>query len=159
MSKDHDAIDERALHERRKRVIGRLFMRAARAFEERAVERIRDLGYEDYRTGDNLVLIHLDTRGNRISELAQRAGVTKQAISKAVRDLEKRGLVTKEQDPDDGRAQIVKLTAEGFDMMVDAFDVVFALDDEFAGHLPENELERMREGMLALLEKLDPDGF
>ena len=40
MSKDHDAIDESALHERRKRVIGRLFMRAARAFEERAVERI-----------------------------------------------------------------------------------------------------------------------
>lgn len=59
MSKQSEEED-RDLHERRKRVIGRLFLRASRAFEARAVERIHALGYEDYRPSDNLVLIHLD---------------------------------------------------------------------------------------------------
>ena len=158
MSKQSEEED-RDLHERRKRVIGRLFLRASRTFEARAVERIHALGYEDYRPSDNLVLIHLDTRGNRVSELADRACVTKQAISKIVHDLENRNLVAIEPDPDDGRAQIVKLTDRGLEMMMDAFEEVFALDDEFASILPDGDLEKIRQGLLTLLEKLDPGGF
>ena len=152
-------LEEAALHARRRAVVGRLFMRAARVFQEIAVERIRALGYPDYSIGDNAVLVHLETGGNRITELAMRAGVTKQAISQLVRDLEKRGLVVRAPDPADGRAQLVCFTPTGRAMMEDAFEVVFALDDEFASLLPDGELDVVRAHLVTLLEKLDPQGF
>lgn len=147
------------LHARRKRVIGRLFFRAARVFQEIATERIRELGYDEYRVGDNAVLVHLELNGNRISEIAERAGVSKQAISQLVRDLESRGIVQRQPDPTDGRAQIVKFTQVGEQMMTEAFDVVFDLDEEFSEMLPTGALDEMRAHLVALLDELDPTGF
>lgn len=152
-------IKDEALRERRRRVMGRLFLRLARSFESRAVTRIHELGYTNYRSGDNTVLVHLEMSGNRASELAQRAGVSKQAMSKQIADLEKRGIVTRTKDPRDARAQIVVLTPDGEQMMRDAFEVVFELDEEFGALIGPERMEDWRERMVALLDELDPDGF
>jgi hypothetical protein len=48
-----------------------------------------------------------------IGSLAERLGVSQQAASKAVADLERRGCVRREADPADGRARRVALTARG----------------------------------------------
>ena len=92
--------DEPSLFDRRKRVFGRLFVRTARTIQERAIERIRSHGFDDYRLGDNAVLIHLEMKGNRISELAQRSGLSKQALSQLVADLERRGVVNRRSRDD-----------------------------------------------------------
>ena len=151
--------DQLSIQARRKRVIGRLWVRAAKAFQEIAVQRIRDRGHDDYRVGDNVVLIHLEDQGNRMSELAARSGVTKQAISQVVRDLERRELVERAPDPSDGRAQIVRLTARGKALMDDGIDVVFALDEELSAIVEPGEIDAMRDALIRLLDHLDPDGF
>jgi DNA-binding MarR family transcriptional regulator len=55
----------------------------------------------------------LDATGARSTALAQRAGVTKQAMSQLVRELEKRGYVEQVADPTDTRAKLVRLTTRG----------------------------------------------
>ena len=55
----------------------------------------------------------LDATGDRTTSLAQRAGITKQAISQLIRELEKRGYVEQIPDSTDTRAKIVRLTKRG----------------------------------------------
>ena len=139
----------------RAQVVGRLASRFARAFQERAVARIHERGYEDYRLGDNPALMHLDMAGSRISDIAAGAGVTKQAISQTVYGLQERGVVTKVQDPDDGRAQRVALTSYGRQMMTDSLEVVFELDREMANALPRGRLALLKRDLQTLLSLME----
>ena len=55
----------------------------------------------------------LDATGARPTKLAQLAGVSKQAMSQLLRELEKRGYVEHVPDKTDTRAKLVRLTRRG----------------------------------------------
>jgi DNA-binding MarR family transcriptional regulator len=50
---------------------------------------------------------------SRATRLAERLGVSAPVLSRHIAELEEQGYVIRRQDPDDGRAQLVALTAEG----------------------------------------------
>ncbi len=150
--------ENETMRERRRRVLGRLFTRAAQAFQRRATEQIQAAGFDDYRLGDNALLIHLESDGTRISDLAERAGMTKQGMSQLVVDLQKRGYVTKKPDPTDGRAQLVVFTDRGEALLEAGVATVEALDAE-VGELLGERAEVIREGLAELLESWDSSGF
>ncbi|KWT85739.1 Transcriptional regulator, MarR family [Variovorax sp. WDL1] len=56
---------------------------------------------------------HLAREGSRLTELAERAGMTKQAMGKLVDQCEAWGLVTRGPDAHDARARRVAFTADG----------------------------------------------
>lgn len=56
---------------------------------------------------------HLSLRGDRITTLAKRAGMSKQAMADLVDQCEAWGLVTREADSRDGRAKLVRFTSAG----------------------------------------------
>jgi len=56
---------------------------------------------------------HLERGGSRLTELAARAGMTKQAMGTLVDQCEAWGLVTRGPDPLDARARRVLFTADG----------------------------------------------
>ena len=56
---------------------------------------------------------HLATEGSRLTELAQRAGMTKQAMGTLVNQCEAWGMVTREPDPQDARARQLRFTDSG----------------------------------------------
>ncbi len=56
---------------------------------------------------------HLDERGARLTDLAQCAGMTKQAMGTLVNQCEAWGMVTRSPDPLDARARRVQFTATG----------------------------------------------
>ncbi len=56
---------------------------------------------------------HLAQQGSRLTELAQAAGMTKQAMGNLVNQCEAWGLVTREDDPLDARAKRVVFTDTG----------------------------------------------
>jgi DNA-binding MarR family transcriptional regulator len=56
---------------------------------------------------------HLGPEGARLTELAQRAGITKQAMGALVTQCEAWGMVTRQDDPADARARKVVFTATG----------------------------------------------
>src|SRR4029079_5484993 len=49
----------------------------------------------------------------QLKELAEKLGTSTPAMSRAVDDLVKKGLVTRVEDPDDRRARRIELTAKG----------------------------------------------
>ena len=56
---------------------------------------------------------HLPIDGARLTELAQSAGMTKQAMGTLVTQCEAWGMVQRQDDPDDARARRVVFTATG----------------------------------------------
>ncbi len=56
---------------------------------------------------------HLPPEGARLTELAQRAGMTKQAMAALVTQCEAWGMVQREDDPRDARARRIVFTASG----------------------------------------------
>jgi DNA-binding MarR family transcriptional regulator len=74
---------------------------------------------------------HLELQGTRLTELAQRADMSKQAMGDLVDQCEAWGLVTREPDPRDARARIVKFTATGLAWLQAFKDAVAQAEHEF----------------------------
>lgn len=104
--------------------LGRLLGAAMRRFDERVLEAMSrnlelplSLANLARRTQVSAAHVHitrhLDLKGSRVTELAERAGLTKQAMSSLVAQCEAWGLVQREPDTRDARAQIVRFTDSG----------------------------------------------
>jgi DNA-binding MarR family transcriptional regulator len=89
-------------------------------------------GFGEILPGHYLVLRNLGEDGARPRELAARAVVTRQAITKVVADLERLGLVRRDPDPADGRGVIVRYTDRGLAGLRVARNRILALEDDFA---------------------------
>ena len=64
------------------------------------------------------ILGFLKRRGpNRVMALAKLVGITEATASRAISTLERKGLVEKRADPDDGRATRISLTATGIRLL------------------------------------------
>lgn len=74
---------------------------------------------------------HLPLRGARLTELAERAGMSKQAMGDLVDQCEAWGLVTREADPHDARARQVCFTATGLAWVQAFHDAVAQAEAEF----------------------------
>lgn len=72
--------------------------------------RLTEQGFGDLRFNDGVVIQHVLAAPLSITALAERMGVTQQAASKAVADLERRGLLQRAPDPDDARTKLLHLT-------------------------------------------------
>ncbi len=68
---------------------------------------------------------HLDPAGTRLTTLAQRAGMSKQAMTTLVSECEAWGIVTRESDALDARAKQVRFTALGLQWLA-AFEQAVA---------------------------------
>jgi DNA-binding MarR family transcriptional regulator len=98
---------------------------------------------------------HLDLDGTRITELARRAEITKQAVGQLVSDMERAGYVERFADPDDQRAKIVKLTQRGRDAILDGLTVFSELAAELGGAVGEGEIDRLVDGLETLMRALE----
>jgi DNA-binding MarR family transcriptional regulator len=78
----------------------------------------------------------------RMSELAARLVTDKPYTTLVVDDLEQRGLVVREQDPDDRRCKIVRITPEGREVARIATDIITAPPTELVA-LPEEDIEAL----------------
>jgi DNA-binding MarR family transcriptional regulator len=74
---------------------------------------------------------HLELGGTRLVDLAQRAGMSKQAMGDLVDQCEAWGLVTREPDPRDARARLVCFTSAGLAWLKAFKDAVAQAEREF----------------------------
>jgi DNA-binding MarR family transcriptional regulator len=80
---------------------------------DRVLVRLAERGHGVVRPAHSAVFEHLDDTGTTVTVLAERANVTKQAMAELVAHLEAHGYVTREADPADRRAKLVRPTARG----------------------------------------------
>ena len=92
--------------------IGQLLRDAFGRFEEELIAGTPPFRGWELRPVHNHVLRHLDREGTRASEIAERSGLTRQAITQIVDELEEVGVVLREPDPEDGRAKRIVYSPE-----------------------------------------------
>jgi DNA-binding MarR family transcriptional regulator len=133
--------------------IGILFQQLARDFERRARATLRERGHTGLQPSHQVIFASIGVEGARLTELAARAGMTKQAMGQLVDDLERLGYVERIPDPADGRAKIVRLTEAGRAFLEDAAEVVAGIWRHYAGLLGERELARLQSALDCLLDR------
>jgi DNA-binding MarR family transcriptional regulator len=127
--------------------IGRLLNNAVRRFEGRILELMDNAGYEAARISHVNLTRNLDRGGTRLTELAIRSGMTKQAMGELVDQCESIGLVERESDPVDKRAKIVKFTRRGVEWL-DAFrQAVDQAENEMRAELGGKPHDALRSGL------------
>jgi DNA-binding MarR family transcriptional regulator len=124
------------------------------ALADEVQRRIAADGLADLRMADGVLFQHLVAGPRTIGSLAERLGVTQQAASKAVADLERRGYVRREADPADGRARRVALTARGEAAIAAGRRHRAALEAELADRLGPRRVESARRTLVEILEAL-----
>jgi DNA-binding MarR family transcriptional regulator len=95
----------------------------------------------------------------RLTELASSIGVGKPSVSRQIAFLESIGLVLKEADPLDGRAQTIRLTAEGEEKMHQVQDARRQVFRERLGEWPVEDLDALATYMAKLNATYERDGF
>ena len=136
----------------RQQNIGRLFQRAARAYSELAMEKAAIAGHDGLTVYHTALISNLDVEGTRITTLAERAGMTKQAMGQLVNELETRGYVRREPDPDDKRAALIKFTDLGWQFLQDAFEIKKEIEAEYAVILGDEGMQSLRQLLEQLLD-------
>jgi len=122
------------------------------ALADEVQRRIAADGLDDLRFADGVVFQHLVAGPRTIGSLAERLGVTQQAASKAVGDLERRGYVKREADPGDRRARQVALTERGDAAIAAGRRHRAAVGAELADRLGAERVEAARTALLEALE-------
>jgi DNA-binding MarR family transcriptional regulator len=100
--------------------VGRLLNNAVARFEARVLELMSQSGHPQARISHISLTRNLDLSGTRVSELARRAGMTKQAMGELVSQCAALRLVVTSADPSDKRARLVRFTPGGL-RWLDAF--------------------------------------
>lgn len=101
------------------------------------------------------ILVQLGGReGLAVNELARRTHVDKGWISRSLRALEKRGLVTRASHPTDTRASLVTLTAEGRRLVTRFAPVARARNERLLDGLDRHEVHRLLDALMARAEDI-----
>jgi DNA-binding MarR family transcriptional regulator len=123
------------------------------AMADEIQRRIATEGHPELRFNDGVIFQHLLAAPLAISTLAERMGVTQQAASKAVADLERRGLVVRRPDPADARARLAELTERGLAAVESARAQRKALEAELTEEFGEADVKRARQLLAAIVTR------
>lgn len=91
------------------------------------------------------VFHYLREGGLRLTELAERAHTTKQAMRYTVNQLEAAGYVERVPDPTDGRAKIIRLTERGRALRRVADEIIVSIEGECVRQLGEHRMGQFEE--------------
>jgi DNA-binding MarR family transcriptional regulator len=111
---------------------------------------VREHGYGDLRPGHGCVFGNIEAAGSRLTDIATRAGLTKQAVGEAVSDLERIGYVERVPDPDDRRAKIIRLTERGMAAQATGRQLLEEMEARWARRYGKARVAELR----ALLEEI-----
>lgn len=115
--------------------VGRLLLGATRRFDQQLTALLQARGYRDIRPAHAALFAHLDGEGTRPSELAQRAGITKQSMGELIADLEVKGYLVRRPHPSDQRAKLVTLTEAGVELDREATRAIGELERDYRARL------------------------
>jgi DNA-binding MarR family transcriptional regulator len=132
------------------RHIGQLLRDAYDDFEAELVERTPAFHGAHLRPTHNAVLRYLDRDGTRASELARRSGLTRQALSLIVAELERYGVVERRDDPSDRRAKIVTYTEHGREAFDASRAIIAAIDARYEERVGAEEYAALKRALAKL---------
>lgn len=137
--------------------LARLMIRAFRHFEDELLRRLQAEGIEDITYANLNVIRHLDRGGLRLSTLAKHAGISKQAMGKLIGEVERKGYVKLQPDPEDGRAKRVHYTRRGQELVDTAVAIVAQMEQVYVENLGKHRYSQLREMLLSAAHLFDTE--
>lgn len=131
----------------RQMLIQGLLTRAELSVREEFLRRMEAAGYPEIRPVHSPVFAFLPPEGSRLTDLAERAGMTKQALTPIVAELADLGLIGRRPDPLDGRAKIIVFTARGLRIARSGATIYRAMDAELSAAMGPRVYEHLRKGL------------
>jgi len=135
--------------------VGRLLNNAIRRFEARVLDLMSASGHAETRIAHVNLTRNLDVEGTRLTELARRASMSKQAMGELVDQCTALGLVDRIPDPSDRRARIVRFTPAGRAWLNAFRDAVDIAEREMRSELGKATVDTILKGLAAYGAKFD----
>ena len=111
---------------------------------------LAEAGFDDLRPAHTAVFQHIDADGSRLTDLAERANMTKQSMGYLVDYLEGHGYLERRPDPTDRRATLICLTERGWEQIRAALAIIAAIEKEWTARLGTQRMEDLRSSLTEL---------
>jgi DNA-binding MarR family transcriptional regulator len=119
-------------------------------FAEELGKRIAESPYGDIRFTHGCVFGNIEPDGSRLTDLAERARMTKQSVGEVTSDLEQRGYLERVPDPSDGRAKIIRLTERGRVAQATGLGLIDDIEREWAERFGAERVAALRDALEAI---------
>ena len=116
-------------------LIGALLRVPAQAIQRRLIAELNAAGFDDLRVPHMAVLQFPGPDRVRPSALAERAGMSKQAMNQLLKSLESLGYLVRSDAPDEGRARIVRVTRRGRAAYAKIHDILRDIERDWSAEL------------------------
>jgi len=126
-------------------LIGALLRVPAQAIHRRLIKELNAAGFDELRLPHMAVLQYPGPDGLRPGTLAERAGMSKQAMNQLLRSLEGLGYIARSDAPDHGGARIVRFTRRGRAVYAKILDVLQDIEREWAAELGSRRFAQLKE--------------
>jgi DNA-binding MarR family transcriptional regulator len=126
-------------------LIGALLRLPAQAIHRRIVAGLNGGGFRDLRLAHMGVLQYPGPDGRRPSELAERAGMSKQAMNQLLRSLERLGYIRRRDAQKGGRARVVHFTRRGHAAWAKIHEVLAEIETEWRATLGDRNFKRLKQ--------------
>jgi DNA-binding MarR family transcriptional regulator len=132
--------------------VAQLLMKCGRLLNDRGVESMREeMGFEGLRAAHTNLFPHIDLEGTRLTDLAKRVGISKQAVGQLVDELEEMGALERVPDPQDGRAKLIRFgTDEDGPMLTRGLEVLSDLEAHMEQHIGSRRMKELHRALLAV---------
>jgi DNA-binding MarR family transcriptional regulator len=129
--------------------------RANRAMQNHMVEAAHRRGHPEIKQAHNAVFATLLEEGTRATDMAARAGITRQSMGEVIRELVDLGILEMKPDPDDRRAKLVTYSEAGLKFAREGNQHLIDLEKRFVEEFGEDEYELVRKFLERLVPMLD----
>ena len=133
-------------------LIGALLRVPAQAIHRRIIKGLNDSGFAELRVPHMPVWLFPGPDGARPGQLAERAGMSKQAMNQLLRSLEGLGYLTRSNAPDEGRARIVRLTKRGRAVYARILEILLEIEHEWNAELGPTDFRQLKELLFRVWE-------
>jgi DNA-binding MarR family transcriptional regulator len=126
-------------------LIGALLRVPAQAIQRRLIAELNAAGFGDLRVPHMAVLQFPGPDRVRPSALAERAGMSKQAMNQLLKSLESLGYLVRSDVPDEGRARIVRVTRRGRAAYAKIHDILRDIERDWSAELGPTPFAELKE--------------
>jgi DNA-binding MarR family transcriptional regulator len=98
---------------------------------------------------------HLDFEGIRLTDLASKVGVTKQAVGQLVDDLVALGMVERVSDPADGRAKRIRFSRRGHAALMHGLGILRELEASLTAAIGARRMRDLHDTLNLVVETLE----
>ena len=131
---------------------GKVLSYLRRQFEAWTIDKLSKQGYSDFTMAHMPLIMNIKPEGTNNNELATIAKISKQAMSKVVKDLLQKGYIETKTDPADKRSTIISLTEKGKRFVIKARYCVQELTVEYQDLLGKKEYEHLIDNLHKIIE-------